>query len=69
MFYLQTILAMLGILIGYLVVIVPVIIAYRRQHPQRQAIAILTVLLGWIPVVWLVALIWALKQQPKSYAR
>jgi len=40
--------------------LVPLLVAYGRRHPRRDQIALLSLLLGWFPLVWLGALIWAL---------
>jgi Superinfection immunity protein len=37
----------------------PALIAGARQHHQRMAISILTLLAGWTAVGWLIALVWA----------
>lgn len=37
----------------------PWIIAACRQHPQRLAIVLINVFLGWTLIGWLVALVWA----------
>jgi Superinfection immunity protein len=44
--------------------LLPAIVAYGRHHPSRRRIALLSLLLGWFPLVWLGALIWA--GQPRS---
>lgn len=41
---------------GYLL---PAIIAERRRHRNKGAIAVLNVLLGWTFLGWVVALIWS----------
>ncbi len=40
--------------------VLPAIIAYRRAHHQRMAIAALNLLLGWTGLGWVAALVWAL---------
>lgn len=37
----------------------PTLIAYGRDIPQRQAIAVANMLLGWTLIGWVVAVIWA----------
>jgi RsiW-degrading membrane proteinase PrsW (M82 family) len=39
--------------------VLPIRIAYERQHPQRLAITVLTLLLGWTLLGWIGALVWA----------
>lgn len=52
----------LGLAVGMCIVFVlPTIIAFRRQHPNRWAITVVNVFLGGSGIGWGVALIWALK--------
>lgn len=37
----------------------PIIIAYRRQHPNALAILIVTLFFGWSGFGWVIALIWS----------
>ena len=37
----------------------PSIVAYRREHRQREAILLLNLLLGWTLLGWIGALIWS----------
>lgn len=37
----------------------PAFIAYSRRHPQRAAIALTDLFLGWTCLGWIVALIWS----------
>jgi hypothetical protein len=39
--------------------LLPTIIAASRHHPNRTAIILVNVLLGWTAIAWVVALIWA----------
>ncbi|WP_221227707.1 superinfection immunity protein [Rhodocyclus tenuis] len=45
-----------------LVYFVPAIVAYRRGHHQRNAIAILNLFLGWTLLGWVGALVWSATQ-------
>ena len=38
----------------------PLVIAFRRRHPQRFAIAALNLLLGFTGIGWCLAFVWAL---------
>jgi hypothetical protein len=52
-----------------LLYIVPTVIAWRRHHHQRYAIAACNILLGWTILGWIVALCLALsavKPQPAT---
>ena len=39
--------------------LVPFLIARSKKHPQKTAILILNLLLGWTMLGWVVALVWA----------
>jgi hypothetical protein len=50
------------VLLAYLLVqlyCLPGGIAFWRRHPQRWAISVLNVLLGWTGLGWIGALVWA----------
>jgi hypothetical protein len=47
-----------AILIG--LYLIPTIVAGHRKHHNRDAIALLNVLLGWTVIGWIVAAVWAL---------
>jgi Superinfection immunity protein len=47
------------VLVGYGL---PSVVAYSRQHRQREAILLVNVLLGWTGLGWVVALVWAVTQ-------
>lgn len=38
---------------------VPTMVALKRGHPQRVAISLLNLLLGWTFVGWVAALVWS----------
>ena len=38
---------------------IPIIVAYKRNHPNRMAITVLTIFLGWTFLGWIGALVWA----------
>lgn len=42
--------------------VTPSVIAHRRNHPSRNAIIAVNILLGWSIVGWAFALIWAFKR-------
>lgn len=37
----------------------PAWVAHKAQHPQRTAITILNILLGWTVIGWIVCIVWA----------
>lgn len=45
--------------IAVIIYFIPAIVAYRRNHTNLTAIAVLNVCLGWTLVGWVVALVWA----------
>lgn len=47
------------LIVAALAYFVPYIIAVFRKHPNRQAILILNLLLGWTVLGWIGALVWA----------
>jgi len=46
------------LLIG--IYLLPTLIAYKREHHNRHAIAALNILLGWVLLGWVGALVWSL---------
>jgi len=46
-------------LLGLALYFVPTLVAYRRRHHNRAAIALLNLLLGWTFFGWVAALVWA----------
>jgi hypothetical protein len=56
-----------GILVGMVILFVPVIVAEGRRHSNMSAIRALTVLSILIPILWIVALVWAYSA-PDPYA-
>jgi hypothetical protein len=49
-----------GSIFGVYLYCLPAFIAYRRGHRNAAGIAVLTLLLGWTFIGWVIALIWAL---------
>ena len=49
--------------IGY---IIPGLIAWDRDHHDQRKVWIVTIVLGWTGVGWLIALIWALNGPRKA---
>lgn len=46
---------------------IPTIVAYRRKHVSKMAIALVNIFLGWTIAGWFWTLVWALANN-KSYA-
>ena len=58
----HTITVILLILIVILYML-PTLVAYARDIPQRQTITILNIVLGWTLIGWLVACVWAMSAE------
>ena len=52
----STILMLLAIVVIYLL---PTLIAFGREHPRRQDVAVANILLGWTLIGWIVVFLWA----------
>jgi hypothetical protein len=46
-------------LLAVLIALLPTLIAFKREHDRRIAIALLNLLAGWTLIGWVVALVWA----------
>jgi hypothetical protein len=55
--------------VGFLFYFLPAIIAYARSKRDAVSILVLNLLLGWTAIGWIVALVWALKQDVPAVAR
>ena len=42
-----------------LIYMLPSLIAYSREHPRRQDILVLNILLGWTLIGWILIFLWA----------
>ena len=51
-----TILMVLAIVVLYLL---PSLIAFGREHPRRQDVALANILLGWTLIGWIAVFLWA----------
>lgn len=47
---------------GFVLYFLPAIIGFARSKRDAVSILVLNVLLGWTAIGWVIALIWALKQ-------
>lgn len=56
---LASLLAFALLVVALAVYSVPAVVAYSREHPNANAIAVLTLLLGWTFLGWVAALVWA----------
>jgi hypothetical protein len=51
-----TILMLLAIALIYML---PTLIAFGREHPQRQNLAVVNILFGWTLIGWFAVFFWA----------
>ena len=56
-------LVLLGVVGIIVFAYIPIIVARRRMHPHRDAIAMLTFFGLFLPILWIAALVWALTAQ------
>jgi len=54
---------------GIVFYFLPTIIAFARSKRDSTSIFVLNFLLGWTAIGWVVALVWALKQDAQVLAR
>lgn len=47
---------------GFVLYFLPAIIAFARSKRDAVSILVLNLLLGWTAIGWVIALVWALKQ-------
>jgi hypothetical protein len=54
---------------GFVLYFLPAIIAFARGKSDAGAILVLNFLLGWTAIGWVIALVWALKQDVPMMVR
>lgn len=54
---------------GFVLYFLPSIIAVARSKRDTASIFVLNLLLGWTAIGWVIALVWALKQDVQVLAR
>ena len=54
------------LLIILIIYMLPTVIAYARDVPQRQAITVVNIILGWTLVGWFVTFLWALMAETRA---
>jgi len=47
------------LIVGLLVYFIPSIVAMKKNHPQKVAILLLNIFLGWTFIGWVGSLVWA----------
>ncbi len=53
----STILMLMAVVLLYML---PTFIAFGREHPRRQDVALVNILLGWTLIGWIGAFLWAM---------
>lgn len=54
----------LGLIIAFVWYFTPWIVAALRGHRQKYAILALNLFMGWTVIGWVLALVWALTNEP-----
>jgi hypothetical protein len=54
---------------GFILYFLPAIIAYGRSKRDAGAILVLNFFLGWTAIGWVIALVWALRQDVQVVVR
>ena len=54
---------------GFLLYFLPSILAFARSKRETMSILVLNFFLGWTAIGWVIALVWALKQDYPLVAR
>jgi uncharacterized membrane protein len=59
--------AITAILLALIVIIymIPTIVAFGRDHPHRNAVAVINILFGWTLIVWFFVFLWAALATPR----
>ena len=52
--------SIIAFILAVIIYLLPGVIAYHRNHPNRLLILLLTIFLGGTGLVWIICLIWAL---------
>jgi hypothetical protein len=56
----------LMLLLVVVIYMLPTVIAFGREHPRRQDIAVVNILLGWTLIGWIAVFLWALLVQVEN---
>jgi hypothetical protein len=54
---------------GFVLYLLPAIMAFGRSKRDAVSILVLNLLLGWTMIGWVIALVWALKQDAPAVIR
>jgi len=54
------------VILGLIAWSIPIVIAMYRGHPDTAGISLVTLLLGWTGIGWILALVWSVKSFPRT---
>lgn len=60
--------AILGAMFAQFFYLLPAFLAYQRAHPQRHAIFLINLFLGWTAIGWIAALVWSVSSSREKFA-
>ena len=55
----HSLLGVVALCVVFTIYMIPLLVADHRHHPQKMAIGVLSLLLGWTVLGWVIALVWA----------
>jgi hypothetical protein len=61
-----SVLILAAIIFSTLLYFVPTVIAFVKNKANKVAILVLNIFLGWSLIGWVVALVWAVSEEPKQ---
>lgn len=53
--------SIIGIAVGLAIYFIPAIIGFKKNQPNKVSILLLNLFLGWSLIGWVIALVWATK--------
>jgi hypothetical protein len=54
---------------GFVLYFLPAIVAFARSKRDAVSILVLNIFLGWTAIAWVIALVWALRQDAPAVIR
>lgn len=62
----ESVFGLLGVILFIIIYFLPWIAASKKQHKNKEAIALVNLFLGWTLLGWFIALVWAATDGSKS---